>query len=560
MNVELLSVCNFTHLKNAIRLLITILFFTLLFGNIYGNTDVSNMAKGDSFFKNHQRDSALFYYNRVHQSLLKNKKDETYAILCKRMSSLYRQLGKPEKAIYLSREAIDNYTSNDSIKLAHIYLTLVNAFRRQNELDSMAKALEKVFRLNWRGEDSLITIIALSNQAYIDYKKGNHTQRKSRIMEAFQIAKSNTKYAGHLAWITLYLGESEVQEKNHKAALEYFKEALSYNQVTNFEMSSLLHQRIGVQYAALGKMDSAYLHQNKSTQFKEKYLEKNKQKAILELEKQFETRLNENKILKLNNQKIASEARNKYLKMLLLLLAFIASTLILTFIVFRNRTKIRKNRDRQEIVMLKNKNKLNALEGLMQGQENERKRIAEELHDSIGASLSYIQMGLNQKSNASLNKVRKMVEDCIQDTRNISRNLTPYVLKKWGLEEAIHILCQRAQDANDYQIHKNLDSLASIQLDYTQELHIYRILEECFTNSIRHSQCENIFINTILQNQELSISYEDDGIGFNMKDLEGKNGIGIQNLKNRTEALNATFHMESAKNQGCMLIVSLRLP
>lgn len=552
---------NFSFFWNTIASLKTILLLFLSFLSfcIYGiegeNDAAKYMAKAGSFVNVFQKDSVLFYLDKAHEILVREKDNNLYPILCNRLSVLYRQLGHPKRSIQFSKEAIKYYSEGDSNRLAHFYLSLSNGYRAMENIDSFSIILKKVLLLNKECKDSLITVIAAANLGYLHYKKGDTINNREFLLKALNLAMDNPRLQGHIPWIALILGKVEESSNSSNKALEYYYQGLETVSIENLSMRTLLHKRIAQIYEGKNLFDSAYFHQKTSSNLNVLFLSKNKPKDLLKIEKQFETRLKENQILKLKNQKLESDISTKNLKLVLLSLSVLLILIIFGFVYFKNRSKSRQDKARQEIEFLRNQNKLLALESLIQGEENERKRIAQELHDSIGASLSCIQLLLNKVENKTVREAKQMLGDCIDETRNISRNLTPQVLKNYGLKEAINLLCLRASDVRNIEVHENLNVLSVLQLDYIKELHIYRILEECFANSIKHSQAKNIYINANQSGKILSLSFEDDGKGFNT--FQVQSGMGLQNFKNRIKALNGTIHLESSINNGFLLIFKI---
>ncbi|MGD9041686.1 MAG: response regulator [Desulfobacteraceae bacterium] len=205
---------------------------------------------------------------------------------------------------------------------------------------------------------------------------------------------------------------------------------------------------------------------------------------------------------------------------------------------------------------------------ILEAQESERKIIAQELHDSIGASLTAIRYGLEEKlhrmgkesrppEGISLEQLISIVRDTIDEAHRISSNLRPSALDDMGLLAAIRSICREFEE-----IHEGIKVGAQIDVreeDVQEPLKIvvYRVLQESLNNVLKHSGAEAVRVNLTKTEKFLELSISDDGHGFDAGDkLSSKGemvGMGLLGMKERTELSNGTFEIASEKGKGTVV-------
>ncbi len=244
---------------------------------------------------------------------------------------------------------------------------------------------------------------------------------------------------------------------------------------------------------------------------------------------------------------------------LLLLLMAVA----LFFFFFISRKKIVEKELEKKSAEIKHQKEL--IHATILTQENERKRIAQDLHDDISSKLNVIHLnsnllldgGLSVKEYSEVVKSNiNITNRTLQSARKIAHDLLPPILDKFGLQSAIEEL------ADDYNTSKKV--VVSYQLKYqkdylnkTKELHLFRILQELINNSIRHGKAKNINLVLETSNSKLYLNYSDDGVGFNTKKSQLKKGLGLKNIESRVELLNGILKISSENKSGATFIIHI---
>ena len=209
------------------------------------------------------------------------------------------------------------------------------------------------------------------------------------------------------------------------------------------------------------------------------------------------------------------------------------------------------------------------LETALESTEAERRRIAQDLHDEIGASLSVIKLGMgslvNQLTNVryrtDLANLRDSMDEAISNVRRISRDLVPITLERFGLSAALQEFAARSNLSDALRITYTHEGSESIRYNSNTELMLYRIAQELVNNAIKHANSTNIHINftTLTQNAFLVVS--DDGKGFDMKEVKTRanRGLGLQGIEGRIRVINATVRYQTAPGAGCRATIHVHI-
>jgi signal transduction histidine kinase len=208
----------------------------------------------------------------------------------------------------------------------------------------------------------------------------------------------------------------------------------------------------------------------------------------------------------------------------------------------------------------------NLLHAVIYSQEEERKRIGQNLHDEVGGSLSNLRILINRfndgtdatKESLPTELYKQLIDRIIENVRNISHNLSPPGLELFGFSEAL-------EEIKDI-VGKGDESFISItnHADKTTDalpkpvaLALIRVLQELVTNTLKHSKATCIGISLFMKNNLLSIHYTDDGVGCDMDDKKFKKGMGMQNIESRLTMIDARYTIKTSVGKGFALFIYL---
>ena len=250
--------------------------------------------------------------------------------------------------------------------------------------------------------------------------------------------------------------------------------------------------------------------------------------------------------------------KNKLNKFYIIAILFSIGLLALLLYALKqrnNRLKQREELYQLEIDKERQNSKISTLTALLEGQEQERERLARDLHDGLGGLLSGTKIQLTQLNDTINNETKSKLTQSIQqldgavdELRRVAHNLMPDLLLNYGLEEAL----------KEYAIRMSNSTLdLDVQfLSYTKTLHqdtqllVYRIIQELVNNSIKHAQPSQIIIQFVEDETAYSVTVEDDGIGFEIEEAKKRQSAGLYNIQSRIQFLKGTLNIHSEKNMG----------
>jgi signal transduction histidine kinase len=200
-------------------------------------------------------------------------------------------------------------------------------------------------------------------------------------------------------------------------------------------------------------------------------------------------------------------------------------------------------------------------------QEAERKRIARDLHDEIGSKLNVIflnihrlkELGKGRKDlEAITNEIELVINTTIDSTRLISHELLPPTLEEFGLVETIkelqHSYNRSGTVQVDFMIMENENNIDSKIV----ELNLFRVIQELVNNSIKHGESTEIDIKLWAESELIKLTYQDNGIGFDISLMEAKRGLGMKNIESRLQMINAQCQYDSLPGKGVKVIIELQ--
>ncbi len=193
--------------------------------------------------------------------------------------------------------------------------------------------------------------------------------------------------------------------------------------------------------------------------------------------------------------------------------------------------------------------------------ENERKRIAGDLHDELGPILSAVKLQVNhlepddETERVVLEKSSRQIDEVIKRFREISYDLLPNTLVRKGLVKATEEFIEKMNGL--HQLHIDFKS-EKIQLESGREVNIYRILQEVIHNTIKHARATLLTIEFEVKHNKLYIRTKDDGIGFNYEALKvSDGGLGLLSLQSRVEVLNGKMSVKTAQGLGTTYLIEI---
>lgn len=246
-----------------------------------------------------------------------------------------------------------------------------------------------------------------------------------------------------------------------------------------------------------------------------------------------------------------------------LIAALIMGTLvifIILFVLYYQRRMIDQKLKVQELEFAYERD---LLKSAIESQEKERRRIAADLHDDIGASLSAIKLRLNQferkfsdqeAAREHTRNTKEMVTATIKSVRSISHGLTPMILEQLGLEAALGDQLRNLKEEAGIKIHFECQ-LSPERLPAKQELALFRVTQELISNTLRHAEATEISIFIASGGPTCTLEYRDNGKGFDP--VENRKGLGRKSMESRIRLFQGTFAENSSPGEGMQVLIEL---
>lgn len=202
----------------------------------------------------------------------------------------------------------------------------------------------------------------------------------------------------------------------------------------------------------------------------------------------------------------------------------------------------------------------------LQGENKERKRISNELHDGIAQYLSAALLHLdntkelleNKNGTTQLSHARELVEKAVSETRTISQNLMPQTIERHGIISAVKLLIKQYRLSSNIQIYFDYNIESEWSVNPEIETNLYRIVQEALSNALRHSGGDKIWIEIVKNTNHIICKITDNGRGLELREIYKSKGLGLQNIKDRVELLSGSIEFKNTSTQG--LAVHIAIP
>lgn len=280
--------------------------------------------------------------------------------------------------------------------------------------------------------------------------------------------------------------------------------------------------------------------------------QRNNQKAVMELEAKYQMQKKE-AYLAVQQKDI----QEKKFTIWFLLLGLVTLTII-SLLLYRN-YRHKQKLQQVKIEDLESEKQLAATEAVLKGEEQERTRLAKDLHDGLGGMLSGIKHSLNSvkgtldmspDNTQAFERNIDMLDSSIKEMRRVAHNMMPEALVKFGLDAALKDFCNDINQSGALRVTYHSIGMDNTQLDRTTSITIYRIVQELLNNIIKHAETQNAIVQVSKNRDIISVTVEDDGKGFDTKILEHREGIGWRNIQSRVDYLKGKLDVRSEHGKG----------
>lgn len=352
----------------------------------------------------------------------------------------------------------------------------------------------------------------------------------------------------------------------YDSAETYFLKVRDLMDSNDYDNKVLYHQWLAEHLRLIKDYDSAYFHKQTELKMRRAFYTKKIDVSIAEINTKYETekKESENLLLKAENERVERNNRTYIVGALSLLILVGSITLLLQKNANKKRLLVEKEKEieSQKVATLLKEKELANIDAMLAGQEKERLKVAEELHDDLGSMMATIKLYIesfkkNQQIN-SIDKAQSMLNKAYEKIRNISHMKNSGVYSKDGLLLAIRKMTADIMSASHLKI-EVLDFGMEGRLSNSIELNLFRAVQELLANIIKHADAKKIVIQFTQHNDSINLMIEDDGVGFDvsMRNTLDQRGLGLNNIERRIELLDGSFIIESILGKGTSVIIEI---
>lgn len=494
-------------------------------------------------------DHALYSYK-----LAKEKKDSSWILKpASKIGHVLLLSGRTEEAAPYLIEALDiAYNKQNKISIIQLSNNLLKANSDKLSKEPYKEYLRKYVQMidQW---NLPINAEHLGLKDIINEKVSTAT-----ILKVYESIKLSSFRQGRIDF-TEFITDQLLSRGAFEQAIDILKNELQLAQENESILAlSNLNSYLANVYAANSDHKKAYYHQQEYYKYNQRIRGENIQTRIDSLQVLFET-AEKDRLLAKNDLILARKQKQNQLLLLSTISLFFLTAIIIY--LTRRRAKLKEKIIRQDKLIteqrlkdLENENKILAMDYMLLGEEKERKRIAQELHDSLGSLLSSAQMQLRKLEERDIDrsdsgfykKASFMLQDAAREVRRISHDMMPEALVNLGLQASIEDLMLQISNDTGLDAQYYFSGIKEEGIPEKIKMAFFRIVQELSQNAIKHSDAEHFIVQVTQSEKSISLVVEDDGKGFDPVATRGSShGIGIKNIENRVKVLDGKLEISS---------------
>ncbi len=442
---------------------------------------------------------------------------------------------------------------NQSIRLAKEQKSIIYELKSymllawlQTKLDSIRKYYSLSDKIIANNEVSQYKeVVLLNNKALLNKAIHKYDVSKSQYLRAIAIAREMgyKKYLANLYNNYAYL---LMALKNYDSARINLAEALAIaKKMKDIDIEASVFDSYSDYYKVINNYKKALEYQDSSLRKRNEFRKKQRVQESLFLSTVFETEQKEKEIL-------AQESKLNQFRAILFGVIALTAILLTLLIYYRQKTLLGKAR----FETMEKQKSLETANALIEGENLERKRLAMDLHDGLGARLGSLRFMVDAffKNNPHFDEISKSVNDISKHVRDLSHRLVPTQLDELGLVLSLQNLIGSINQSSE-SLSIELEATIPKRLESSLEINLFYLVYEMINNAIKHSKGNSIFIQLLEHSDSINLSVEDNGVGFDTE--ASKDGHGLNNIKRRVDFLNGELIIDSRIGEGTLFMIEI---
>ena len=488
---------------------------------------------------------SVAYFERINN-------DARLSLIYDNLGVIYRETKQYEKSLEYHQKALAiARKSQNTYDIANVLSNLGNAYTSLKKYDTALIVMQQSLLIAKKENYENIVSNVTGNIGGLLIKKGRYDSLNFYCTEGLRLAKKlgdSLTIVNNIYGLALAAFFKKDFKKSEEEATSGFAMAQQRNYVEPLQLFADILSKL---YLVKGDFKKYDYYNRLSTALSEKYFNEKMQRNVQTLDRKFETEKKEQQLL------IQQATINKKNILNYILIGSTVALLIISLLSYRTYTQKRKLQE-QKIAELEKEKVLSATQSLLKGQEKERNRLAQDLHDGLGGLLSGVklQLGamkgnliLSEEMGKTFNNALYKLDESISEMRRVAHNMMPEALMKLGLQQALQDYCDSLSESQPFALNCEFHGLEK-RMEPATEIVVYRIVQELLNNTVKHSGATTILAQVIRNDNSLSITVEDNGKGFNTDVATIDRGMGLKNIQSRVDYLKGQIDIKSAEGKG----------
>ncbi len=550
--------------------------------NLPATEALSSMNLGDCYAKIGNQHKALANYLKALKIYEKHPHPSNEAKLLLNLGNLHDDAHDYSNAIDVYKKALLLFEeSSCKLGVAEVHHNLGATHSSLKDYEMALRHLDTSLTLQKElGTKKILATTYLDlGRIHIFLKKDK--EARDYFQQSLQVAKETSDLSTQVS-VHRNLGLLARYNKDYTKAIQAYRRGLKIaRQIRKPYLVRDLLDKLSSVHAALGDYETSYTYEQEFNELndsletgyreamylKDAYEEERAQRIILEKEQTAQ----QAEVEKL-------DAENQLQDMIIYGLG-IGAVLIIGLLaslvaVYRGRQKVllqekHLKAKEQEIEDLLVDQELKSMGAMLEGQEKERNRIAQDLHDRLGGMLSVVKLNfqsleeqistIKAQNFQQYEKTNQLLDEACQEVRKVAHDVISGVLRNFGLIPALEDLKTAIESTKALDIRLIDVGFENRRLDAALEITVYRILQELISNILKHAQAKNIDIQLFWKQDVLNLTVEDDGRGFDLDTLANGQGMGLKNIESRLRNLDGNLQIDSQPGHGASIIINIPL-
>lgn len=515
------------------------------------------ISRGKEKIKQNQFHKALILLQESEKISIQHHFPKYTASIKRNIGDIYNNLNDTLKGLEINKATVPLAKQYNKKVLIPLYND-IGRFYIENNFDSASFYLKKGLHIVEEFNDNYSKANYYNNLGFTYLSHKHYDSAYYFLQNAKQFALQYDQPKS-LYYSYYYLGQLYEKQNQYAKAIEHYTKMFLYENEHGVDsyQKIIVYRSMAELYAKLQKYDKAYAFQQKHQTLKDSVFDLDKTNEFNKLRTEYEVEKKNQQIDLLTTEKEVEALRKRQL---LYAGIGIVIPLLLVILFYRNRIKSQRLLQEKEKQRMEKELELEHANALLVGQDQERNRIAQEIHDGVGAQLAGLKLSLEQTNSQLENEQLQHISDdlgkAFSELRSISHNLSVNYIENKRLDVLLLDLKTQYERNHAFTIDLYIfptDLLSNILL--SNKHHLYRIVQELINNTSKHAQASQIFISFTQHEDGLNIVYEDNGKGFDV--MQQKKGIGLQNIEERVKSLNGILTIDSKPLKGTTIIIDI---